>query len=357
LQEAQKAAQAGQKEEAVAKYTQAIEADARTVEAYVGRGTLYLQMKKYDAAYEDFSEALSLDRKNVEALQLRGRVSRSQKDFRSALRDLLKARELNPEAYEVADRIGNIYADDLNEQEKGLEYLNEAIKINPGYAQAYFDRAFVHSALKKTDEAMSDFDSAVALDPHSSKFRFHRADYAAYLERFDVAFKDSERANQLEDKGILDPANQLGQVIEGNTYVFQGDYYYNQGNFEQSLLSYQRAVTATDRAVTAMGRFNRQLDNNPRLYGNLQAVASRIEVSGRHGDVGRYQAMTDRMINRLPANARQDFRQQAQRDARVFGSRPVGMGGGIGGGRPGGMGGGMGGGGRHGGGRPGGGRR
>jgi tetratricopeptide (TPR) repeat protein len=354
LQEAQKATQEGRKKEAVAKYTEAIEADARAAEAYIGRGKLYLKMQKYDAAHEDFSEALNLDRTNAEVLQLRGWVSRLQKDFHSALRDLQKAREMNSQAHEVADRIGCIYADDLNDQEKAMVYLNEAVTINPGYARAYFNRAFVHSALKKTEKAMSDFDTAVSLDPHNATFREYRADYAAYLERYDVAFKDGERASQLEEKGVLDPANQLSQVIESNTYIFQGDSYYNRGNYEQSTLYYQRAVAATDRAVAAMGRYNRPLDQNPLLYGNLQKVAYRIDIAGQSGDVGRYRAMTDRMINKLPQAARQQFRQQQQQNMRAMSGQPPG---GFGGFRPqGGMGGvrPMGG---FGGGRPAGGRR
>src|SRR6516164_1731165 len=103
-----------------------------------------------------------------------------------------------------------------------------------------------------------------------------------------------------------------------------------------------------------MGRFNRPLDQNPLLYGNLQKVAYRIDIAGQYGAVSQYRAMTDRMINKLPQAARQGFRQQQQQNMRAMGGRPPG---GFGGFRPqGGMGGvrPMGG---IGGGRPAGGRR
>ncbi|KAF9944560.1 hypothetical protein BGZ70_004521, partial [Mortierella alpina] len=64
-------AQKGQLEEAIKAYTQAIQIDAKCVEAYVARGCTYANMRKWRAAKADFDAALGLDPSNISAQQYR----------------------------------------------------------------------------------------------------------------------------------------------------------------------------------------------------------------------------------------------------------------------------------------------
>ncbi|KAG0010619.1 Tetratricopeptide repeat protein 14, partial [Entomortierella chlamydospora] len=62
-------AQKGQLDDAIKAYSQAIQIDAKCVEAYVARGCTLANIKKWRAAIMDFRAALSLDPSNVSAQQ------------------------------------------------------------------------------------------------------------------------------------------------------------------------------------------------------------------------------------------------------------------------------------------------
>ncbi|KAF9945133.1 hypothetical protein BGZ72_001624, partial [Mortierella alpina] len=62
-------AQKGQLEDAIKAYTQAIQIDAKCVEAYVARGCTFANIKKWRAAIMDFRAALNLDPSNISARQ------------------------------------------------------------------------------------------------------------------------------------------------------------------------------------------------------------------------------------------------------------------------------------------------
>ncbi|KAG9327739.1 hypothetical protein KVV02_000185 [Mortierella alpina] len=62
-------AQKGQLDDAIKAYTQAIQIDAKCVEAYVARGCTFANIKKWRAAVMDFRAALNLDPSNISARQ------------------------------------------------------------------------------------------------------------------------------------------------------------------------------------------------------------------------------------------------------------------------------------------------
>ena len=49
--------------------------------------------------------------------------------------------------------------------DKAIADHTEAIRLRPGYADAFCDRAFAYSQIGKDDKALSDYDNAVRLDP------------------------------------------------------------------------------------------------------------------------------------------------------------------------------------------------
>lgn len=56
----------------------------------------------------------------------------------------------------------------MNEKEKALIDYNNAIDLNPYYADAYSNRGFVHEELDHLQEAIQDYSKAVEIDPKDS---------------------------------------------------------------------------------------------------------------------------------------------------------------------------------------------
>ena len=49
--------------------------------------------------------------------------------------------------------------------DKAIADHTEAIRLRPGYAHAFCDRAFAYAQIGKDDKVLSDYDKAVRLDP------------------------------------------------------------------------------------------------------------------------------------------------------------------------------------------------
>ena len=120
--------QEGRLEESIAFYDASIAADAGHAEAYVNRGTAYLDLDQTDRAVQDFDDAISLDPTMALAYNNRGL------------------------AYVK-----------LGQHEKAIADLTEAIRLNPQLAVAYNLRALAHAGLERYREAQQDVDEATEL--------------------------------------------------------------------------------------------------------------------------------------------------------------------------------------------------
>ncbi len=64
--------------------------------AYVNRGTLHVEMKRYDKALADYDKAISIDPRYAMAYQNRGALHFNQKRDRLAISDWQRAMPLTP---------------------------------------------------------------------------------------------------------------------------------------------------------------------------------------------------------------------------------------------------------------------
>ncbi|MGC9129293.1 MAG: AAA family ATPase [Candidatus Micrarchaeia archaeon] len=77
-----------------------------------------------------------------------------------------KGREnINPLAKELYQKAGEQF--EANKFEEAIELYTQAIKINPKYSSAYFNRALSYAILNRYDEAVRDIDYVMRLEPDS----------------------------------------------------------------------------------------------------------------------------------------------------------------------------------------------
>ena len=77
--------------EAIATAEHALQQDDRDAEAYVLRGSGYLEQKRFDEAIADFDRALEIDPDYAEAHRLRGNAFYRQDMFEEALENYTRA--------------------------------------------------------------------------------------------------------------------------------------------------------------------------------------------------------------------------------------------------------------------------
>jgi len=126
--------------DAIKEYDKAIKIAPKYAEAYFRRGMAYYAIKEenvnfnknWNNAYSDFTEATTLNPGNAEAWFMRGQSCWRIKNGQN-----------------ISIRIG---------------FYNEAIKINPEYSQAYYERGYWYHWSKNFSKAIDDYEMAMRLD-------------------------------------------------------------------------------------------------------------------------------------------------------------------------------------------------
>jgi lipoprotein NlpI len=115
---------------------------------------------------------------------------------------------------------------DLN---AALEAFNDAIKIDPKYAPAYFNRGFAYALQKNQDEAISNYDQAIQLDPKYKEAYYQRGSLNGEKGNLDAALNDFSEVIK------LDPNYAPAHYNLGHVKYFKGDLNGALDEIEQSL--------------------------------------------------------------------------------------------------------------------------
>ena len=170
------------------------------------------------------------------------------------------------------------------------DYLNaiklhdEAIKLNPNNAQAWYGRGTAHDELGQYHRAIQDFDTAVELNPNFSNAYNNRGNSYAKLGQLERALKNYNQALALNPNSF-DAYNGRGNIY----FVLRqyewaiNDYdralqlnpnfaiaYYNRGNAYVNLNRHERAVQDYDKAIELKPRYTETYNNRGWTYYNLK---------------------------------------------------------------------------------------
>ena len=107
-------------------------------------------------------------------------------------------------ANELSD--GKKYTDPL----KAIEYLNNAIKLQPDYAQAYYNRGNAYYGLGLYQRAIKDYNETIRLKPKDVDAYYNRGN--AYFNRGNnkLGCRDAQKACALGDCKLLDLSKAKG---------------------------------------------------------------------------------------------------------------------------------------------------
>ena len=115
---------------------------------------------------------------------------------------------------------------DYNEK---IRCYSEAIRLNPKYAQAYYNRGYAKSKLKQYAEAITDYDVAIRLDPKDANAHYNRGYAKDELKQYKGAITDYDEAIRLDPN--------------------YARAYYNRGYAKNELKQYAEAITDYDMAI------------------------------------------------------------------------------------------------------------
>jgi len=240
-----------------------------------------VEMKLDTAVFEKSLKGLLDDRNHLNELKaarerekkLLARIAELEKENQQKGKDRLQVTELK-ENFKAASQelaamdwylktIALWDGKKLSDPKKAIEYLSQAISLDPNLSAAYYDRGIAYSRLKQFDQAIADYDLVIRLVPSFVQAYNNRG--LAYYDhkQFDRAIADQDQAIRLDpnfapaynNRGIAYAAlKQIDQAITNYDKAIRLDpndaaTYLNRGKAYDVLDKINHAITDYDHAI------------------------------------------------------------------------------------------------------------
>ena len=122
-----------------------------------------------------------------------GLTSYQKGEYEDAIKHYDQAIDINPQFAEAYNNRG-ITKDRLGRHEEAITDYNEAIRINPQLAEAYYNRGTTKDLLGRHEEAIADYDQAIRINPQYAEAYYNRGNAKGELDRHEEAIADYDQA-------------------------------------------------------------------------------------------------------------------------------------------------------------------
>ena len=220
-QRAYEAHQRGEYESAIADYREAIRINPNDANIYYNRGTAKYHLGQYEFAITDFDEAIRINQDDARFYNNRGLANNHLGEYESAIADFNEAIRINPNDVYFRYHRG-LTNNNLAEYESAIADFDEAVHINPNYAEAFYQRGLAKFYLGQHEEtvaatvsydeahlnpyyalqqyleyyeaAVADFDEAIRINPNYAEAFYQRGLVKQHLEHYEAAIVDYDEA-------------------------------------------------------------------------------------------------------------------------------------------------------------------
>ncbi|XP_058847628.1 uncharacterized protein LOC117963899 [Acipenser ruthenus] len=255
----------GQLAVAIDAFNQAIKLKPFFLDAYVGRGNVYMDYGHEAAnkqAQRDFLTALHLNPACSKARINLGYNFQVFGNFKKAWNQFTVVADIDPTcstAYEgrsvINLQMGNTFA--------AFQDVNTALKLNKASDELITNRGVIHQFMGDHSNAMKDYKRAITINPHYALAYFNAANIYFYNRQFEQASEYYTKAFDLDpsnESSVLNRAitRTLLRNVQGaledfkealNLSPFSAQIYFNRANLYISLKQYQLAENDLSQAL------------------------------------------------------------------------------------------------------------
>lgn len=191
----------GQFNDAISKYTKALEIDPASIRALEGRGACFFALNAYANASEDYSSVVDIDPENDHAYNMRGlcvlngrvpNLRLHSSKFDSCVSDFKNAIRLNEANYYALANLARAY-EEQGDLDSAVDYFTRALRVKDDYSYARLRRSCV--ALRIAEGIHDDMHSIRATTVTSSTER--KSDPALIAGATQSTYADVERELQV----------------------------------------------------------------------------------------------------------------------------------------------------------------
>ncbi len=154
---------------AIPDFSKSIELDPKYAPTWFYRGLSHERLDNLDQALADYNQAIVLDDGHGSARHNRGMIKLARGNYDSAIEDFTVS--IRTSADEITHNSRGVAYRNKGEFQLAMSDFNEAIRFDPKYARAYYNRGMLHSRAGATDLAVADLRKSVELDSNSKEAR------------------------------------------------------------------------------------------------------------------------------------------------------------------------------------------
>jgi tetratricopeptide (TPR) repeat protein len=220
--------------EAITALQQAVQSKPGFVPAWNQLSVVYRDSNQLDKALAAIDKAIQLQPNNPNLYNEKYAVLSDLKRYREAAAAINKAIELSPRAAFYNNR--GIVRKELGDKPGAIDDYNQAIKINPNYADAYNNRGNVRNDLGDKQGAIDDYTLAIKINPNLAQAYTSRGFVYHQKENYTAALSDYNQA-VAEDANSLAAVNNIGLIK------------YEQGDKETAIKQWQKAMKIDNKSA------------------------------------------------------------------------------------------------------------
>ena len=160
--------QLDRREEAAEYWYQAfnIEPNWATADEHVTLGNSFVELSKFDRAFECYSRAIELNPMLATAYHNLGEMLLAQKRWDEAIANYRQAIAINPDSFESYHSLGKSWAE-RGEGDRAIACYNKSLELNPNYARAYLGLGNVFAQKRDFDSAIKCYRQALEINQNS----------------------------------------------------------------------------------------------------------------------------------------------------------------------------------------------
>lgn len=164
----------GRYPEAIHAYTRALALDPDAENTHASRGATYINLEEFEKAAADYTQAIAHEPNEITNYANRARAYRGFGEDDRALADLATVSRLDPQNAEALLEIASIHHSWFRWQD-AVDAAAEALKRDPASARAYNIRGDALAQMQDHDRAISDLTEALRLRPDMQVAYINRA--------------------------------------------------------------------------------------------------------------------------------------------------------------------------------------
>jgi protein O-GlcNAc transferase len=160
----------------------------------LSQGIQAFQNGNFDGADSILKRIIQVDPKNLPALHVLGLIKASQKKYQEAVDLLARAARINPNDASIQYNLAKALIDCGSDRES-IPHHKKAVELAPSNPDAWLNYGKTLSfAIRSYDEALVAFDNAISLEPNYAEAYLNKGATFKELKRFDEALIFAEKA-------------------------------------------------------------------------------------------------------------------------------------------------------------------